>query len=185
MTGVVPASDTSTVACAGERVRRTASRNRARDEHRSEARSAIGWGGVWRSSGWTERGHALGEPGRCKHRSGPCGERGAQRVPGAESVGAFTASSPIGPPESPRSESPIGPPESPRSESPIGPPESPRSESPIGPPESPRSESPIGPPESPRSESPIGPGQTDTTKSPNTHTAPDTRTTPVTHTPHQ
>ena len=38
--------------------------------------------------GGAGRGRTLGEPGRCKHRSGLCGERGAQRVPGAERAGA-------------------------------------------------------------------------------------------------
>ena len=38
--------------------------------------------------GGAGRGRTLGEPGRCKHRSGLCGERGAQQVPGAERAGA-------------------------------------------------------------------------------------------------
>ena len=41
---------------AGERARRAASTYCARDEERSEASTAIGWGGSWLSFGWTERG---------------------------------------------------------------------------------------------------------------------------------
>jgi hypothetical protein len=69
--------------------------------------TTIGWGGVWRMFGWTERGRVLGEPGRRKHRSGLCGERGAQQVPEAENAGAFPTSSSIARGESAVSESSI------------------------------------------------------------------------------
>jgi len=75
------AGHTRTMARAGERARRAVSRHRARDEHRSEARSAIGWGGVWHSSGWTERGRPL-DPSRAFTAEGR--ELGNHRFPGKQ-----------------------------------------------------------------------------------------------------